>query len=109
MFTEEIETQIKAVNFIDGDWYIRLEGDFAGRVTGAVYDGTQQDLVEMPVTVSDVCRQRPALFTAPQHAASCTMLASCSKVQAVQALPACSLLLQDEVQWASALLLYLHV
>eukprot|EP00878_Enallax_costatus_P022667 GHUV01024067.1.p1 GENE.GHUV01024067.1~~GHUV01024067.1.p1 ORF type:complete len:329 (+),score=70.35 GHUV01024067.1:891-1877(+) len=50
VFTDEIETQIKAVNLIDGDWYIRLEGDFAGRVTGAVYDGTQDDLVEVPVS-----------------------------------------------------------
>eukprot|EP00879_Flechtneria_rotunda_P018889 GHRR01019826.1.p1 GENE.GHRR01019826.1~~GHRR01019826.1.p1 ORF type:complete len:292 (+),score=43.44 GHRR01019826.1:264-1139(+) len=51
VFSEVLETQIKQVNLIDGHWYIRLEGDLAGKVTGGVYDATQgEDLVEIPIT-----------------------------------------------------------
>lgn len=53
VFTEVVETQIKAVNLIDGDWYVRLDGDLAGKVTGGVYDASQgDDLVPIPVSVS---------------------------------------------------------
>jgi hypothetical protein len=57
VFTEVIETQIKAVYLVDGDWYVRLDGDLAGRVTGAVYDASQGDdtLVPIPVSVSALC------------------------------------------------------
>lgn len=56
VFTEVIETQIKAVYLVDGDWYVKLDGDLAGRVTGAVYDASQGDdtLVSIPVSVSAV-------------------------------------------------------
>eukprot|EP00775_Hariotina_reticulata_P008222 gene8221-8414_t len=50
-FTEVIETQIKAVNLINGDWFIMLTGDLAGRVTGAVYDATDSDNM-LPLTTN---------------------------------------------------------
>jgi hypothetical protein len=46
-----IETQIKAVSLINGDWFIMLTGDLAGRVTGAVYDATDPDNM-VPLTTS---------------------------------------------------------
>jgi hypothetical protein len=52
VFTEIIETQIKAVYLLDGDWYVRLDGDLAGRVTGAVYDASQGDDTLLPIPVS---------------------------------------------------------
>ncbi|KAF6259437.1 hypothetical protein COO60DRAFT_1688690 [Scenedesmus sp. NREL 46B-D3] len=69
VFTEVIETQIKAVYLLDGDWYVRLDGDLAGKVTGAVYDASQGDDTLLPVPVSpawEACklkRQRPASNT----------------------------------------------
>ncbi|WIA30648.1 hypothetical protein OEZ86_000722 [Tetradesmus obliquus] len=69
VFTEVIETQIKAVYLVDGDWYVKLDGDLAGRVTGAVYDASQGDdtLVSIPVSPTwEACklkRRRPAAST----------------------------------------------
>jgi hypothetical protein len=52
VFTEIIETQIKAVYLVDGDWYVRLDGDLAGRVTGATYDASTGDDTLLPIPVS---------------------------------------------------------
>jgi len=54
VFEEIIETQIKAVSLIDGEWYVRLDGDLAGKVVGAVYDASagDSDLVPVPLSVS---------------------------------------------------------
>ena len=37
-FSQAQETQIKAVTLVDGTWYVRVRGDFAGRVSGAIYE-----------------------------------------------------------------------
>lgn len=37
-FTQAQETQIKAVALIEGSWYVRVTGDYDGRVSGAVYE-----------------------------------------------------------------------
>lgn len=54
VFSDAVETQIRAVSLVDGTWYIRLEGDLAGKVVGAVYDASagESDLVAMPLSVS---------------------------------------------------------
>jgi hypothetical protein len=56
MFEEIIETQIKAVSLIDGEWYVRLDGDLAGKVVGAVYDASagETELVSIALSVSAV-------------------------------------------------------
>jgi len=36
-FEQYQETQIQLVSLVDGAWYVRIMGDFAGRVSGAVY------------------------------------------------------------------------
>jgi hypothetical protein len=52
MFEDMIETQIKAVNLIDGEWYVRLDGDLAGKVVGAVYDASAGDTTLVPIALS---------------------------------------------------------
>lgn len=52
MFEDIIETQIKAVNLIDGEWYVRLDGDLAGKVVGAVYDASAGDTTLVPIVLS---------------------------------------------------------
>ena len=71
MFEESIETQIKAVNLVDGAWYVRLDGDMAGKVVGAVYDASagDTDLVHMPLSVS---------FIQGGLGASCGLSSSCT-------------------------------
>lgn len=56
VFEESIETQIKAVSLIDGVWYVRLDGDLAGKVVGAVYDASagESELVPLSLSVSVV-------------------------------------------------------
>lgn len=52
VFEEIIETQIKAVTLIDGEWYVRLDGDLAGKVVGAVYDASAGDTDLVPKALS---------------------------------------------------------
>lgn len=56
MFEDTIETQIKAVTLIDGEWYVRLDGDLAGKVVGAVYDASAGDTTLVPIALSVSCR-----------------------------------------------------
>jgi hypothetical protein len=73
VFTEIIETQIKAVYLVDGDWYVRLDGDLAGRVTGAVYDASQGDDTLLPIPVSVSATSQDACCAAPsQQQMPCT-------------------------------------
>ncbi len=37
-FSASQETQIQSMNLIDGNWYVSVKGDYAGRVAGAVYN-----------------------------------------------------------------------
>lgn len=55
VFEEVIETQIRAVSLIEGQWYVRLDGDLAGKVVGAVYDASagEQELTPMALSVSE--------------------------------------------------------
>jgi hypothetical protein len=52
VFEEVVETQIKAVSLIDGQWYVRLDGDLAGKVVGAVYDASAGETELVPVALS---------------------------------------------------------
>lgn len=52
VFEDMIETQIKAVSLIDGEWYVRLDGDLAGKVVGAVYDASAGETELVPITLS---------------------------------------------------------
>jgi hypothetical protein len=36
-FEQIQETQVQAMTLVDGAWYVRVIGDYAGRVSGAVY------------------------------------------------------------------------
>lgn len=51
---ENTETQIKAVTLVDGTWFVRLDGDLAGKVIGAVYDASagEDQLLPVPLSVS---------------------------------------------------------
>lgn len=55
VFGDIIETQIKAVTLIDGEWYVRLDGDLAGKVVGAVYDASAGDTTLVPLALSVSC------------------------------------------------------
>lgn len=52
VFEDIIETQIKAVTLIEGEWYVRLDGDLAGKVVGAVYDASAGDTDLVPISLS---------------------------------------------------------
>lgn len=53
VFTQAQETQINSVQLQDGDWYIRLRGDYAGRVVGSIYNNANiTDPQPIPLTVS---------------------------------------------------------
>lgn len=75
MFEEIIETQIKAVSLIDGEWYVRLDGDLAGKVVGAVYDASAGDSDLVPVSLSvsyqkETCFQAHRLVCGPDRVGS---------------------------------------
>lgn len=41
------------MSLVDGSWYVRIVGDFAGRVSGAVYNmQNESDPSQLPVQVS---------------------------------------------------------
>lgn len=41
------------MNVVDGTWYVSLKGDYAGRVSGAVYDyRNSSNPVQLVTTVS---------------------------------------------------------
>ncbi|GAB4818341.1 hypothetical protein N2152v2_005387 [Parachlorella kessleri] len=42
-FSEVTATRLETVDVIDGRWYIYVHGDYAGRVSGAVFDLTDPD------------------------------------------------------------------
>lgn len=51
-FSQVQETQIQAVSLTDGAWYLRVLGDYAGRVSGGVYDAANASApVALPVQV----------------------------------------------------------
>ena len=46
-------TTLETMNVVDGTWYVYLKGDYAGRVSGAVYDlRNSSDPVKLVTTVS---------------------------------------------------------
>lgn len=46
-------TDLKTMDVVDGTWYVYLKGDYAGRVSGAVYDyRNSSDPVKLVTTVS---------------------------------------------------------
>ena len=52
-FTQIQATRLETMNVIDGTWYVSLKGDYAGRVSGAVYDiRNQSNPVQLAVSVS---------------------------------------------------------
>lgn len=77
VFSEVMETQIKAVSLIDGTWYVRLYGDLAGRVTGAAYDATAADgsLAAIPVAVR---RARQGEHATMCMLGRCALMAECA-------------------------------
>jgi hypothetical protein len=52
VFEDVIETQIRAVPLVDGEWYVRLDGDLAGKVVGAVYDASAGETELVPIILS---------------------------------------------------------
>ena len=45
-------TTLETMNVVDGTWYVYLKGDYAGRVSGAVYDlRNSMDPVKLVTTV----------------------------------------------------------
>lgn len=42
-FSQAQETQIRTVSLVEGSWYVRVRGDYAGRVTGAVYNAAEAE------------------------------------------------------------------
>ena len=45
--------QILSMSVVDGQWYVQVKGDYAGRVSGRIFDITNStDPVEMAVSVS---------------------------------------------------------
>ena len=48
-------TDLETMSVVDGTWYVYLMGDYAGRVSGAVYDlRNSSDPVKLVTTVSDI-------------------------------------------------------
>lgn len=46
-------TTLETMSVVDGTWYVYLKGDYAGRVSGAVYDlRNASDPVKLVTTVS---------------------------------------------------------
>jgi len=46
-------TDLETMDVVDGTWYVYLKGDYAGRVSGAVYDyRNSSDPVKLVTTVS---------------------------------------------------------
>ena len=46
-------TDLETMSVVDGTWYVYLKGDYAGRVSGAVYDlRNSSDPVKLVTTVS---------------------------------------------------------
>lgn len=46
-------TALETMDVVDGTWYVSLKGDYAGRVSGAVYDlRNSSDPVQLVTTVS---------------------------------------------------------
>ena len=46
-------TTLETMSVVDGTWYVYLKGDYAGRVSGAVYDlRNSSDPVKLVTTVS---------------------------------------------------------
>lgn len=46
-------TALETMNVVDGTWYVSLKGDYAGRVSGGVYDlRNSSDPVQLVTTVS---------------------------------------------------------
>ncbi len=54
------QTQVNSINaatIIDGSWYVVVKGDYAGRVSGAIYDITNSSKpVQIPTTVRERSR-----------------------------------------------------
>lgn len=49
-------TTLDTMNVVDGTWYVYLKGDYAGRVSGAVYDlRNSSDPVKLVTTVRCKC------------------------------------------------------
>lgn len=71
VFEEIIETQIKAVSLIDGEWYVRLDGDLAGKVVGAVYDASAGETELVPIALSVSMLTQQQLFSGVS--ASCSI------------------------------------
>lgn len=48
-------TTLDTMAVVDGTWYVSLKGDYAGRVSGAVYDlRNSSDPVQLVTTVSSL-------------------------------------------------------
>lgn len=41
-FAQYQETQIRSLTLLPGAWYVRVLGDYAGRVSGRIYDATDE-------------------------------------------------------------------
>ena len=65
-FTEIEATRLETMSVIDGTWYIYLKGDYAGRVSGNVYDIRNQTNPILLVTdVSVTCLWAACLQHSP--------------------------------------------
>lgn len=40
MFTEIVESRFEAMELIEGEWYVKVTGDFAQKVHGRLFDIT---------------------------------------------------------------------
>jgi hypothetical protein len=80
VFESSVESHIRALTLLDGGWFIRLDGDLAGRVTGAVYDasGGDTELVPIPLSVGSV-------YTGVGVAVACARWRTAQRAQCVEA------------------------
>ena len=55
-FTEITAVRLETMDVVDGTWYVSLSGDYAGRVSGAVYDlRNESNPIQLATTVR-ACR-----------------------------------------------------
>ena len=63
-------TTLETMDVIDGTWYVYLKGDYAGRVSGAVYDiRNSSDPIKLITTVS-AATLPPSMHTTALHQSS---------------------------------------
>ena len=82
-FTEIEATRLETMSVIDGTWYIYLKGDYAGRVSGNVYDIRNSTNPILLVTdVSITCLWSACLQPSPmQYVLKCYRQQGCGSAR----------------------------